>query len=166
MKKFLYLVMAAVACIAFFASCERNDLNHTGDDTGNLYGAWALTTKTTVTPTSDGTTTSRDVDYTAHHFYLVFSEFPFPHVIAKKGSLGALDLDDVDVDAVGFAYDAQGKTLTFKKTLWLSDDLLTYNMTLNGIFEVVELSKSKLVIRQTALGVTTVYTYRKEFKEE
>ncbi len=166
MKKFFYLVMAAAACIALFASCEREDTNHTGDDTGNLYGAWALTTKTTVTPTSDGTTTSKDVDYTAHHFYLVFSEFPFPHVIAKKGSLGALDLDDVDVDAVGFAYDAQGKTLTFKKTLWLSDDLLTYNMTLNGTFEVVELSKSKLVIRQTALGVTTVYTYRKEFKEE
>ena len=166
MKKFLCLAMAAAACLALFASCEKNDLNHTGDDTGNLYGAWALTTKTTVTTSSDGTQTSKDVDYTDHHFYLVFSEFPFPHVIAKKGSLGALDLDDVDVDAVGFAYDAKDKTLTFKKTVWLSDDLLTYNMTLNGSFEVTELGKSRLVIRQTALGVTTVYTYRKELKEE
>ena len=165
MKKFFYLAIAAAACIALFASCEREDLNHTGDDTGNLYGAWALTTKTTIARSSDGTTTSKDVDYTSHHFYLVFSEFPFPHVIAKKGSLTALDLDDVDVDAVGFAYDAKGKTLTFKEILWLSDDLLTYNMTLNGTFEVVELSKSKLVIQQTAGNLTTVYSYQKENAE-
>lgn len=162
MKKFFYLAMAAAACIALFASCEREDLNHTGDDTGNLYGVWALTTKTTVTRSSDGTTTSKDVDYSPCHFYLVFSEFPFPHVVAKKGSLSALDLDDVDVDAVGFAYDAESKTLAFKKMLWLSDDLLTYNMTLSGTFEVTELSEKKLVIQQTLNSLTTVYSYQKE----
>ncbi len=165
MKKFFYLAIAAMACIALFASCEREDTNHTGGDSGNLYGAWTLTTKTTVTRASDGSTASKEEDYTPHHFYLVLSEFPFPHAIAKKGSLTALDLDDVDVDAVGFAYDAASKTLTFKKTLWLSDDLLTYNMLLSGAFNVTELGKNKLVIQQTAGSLTTVYSYRKEKTE-
>lgn len=159
MKKIFYL--AAIACMTLFASCEKEGVTHTGDFSGDLYGVWALTTKSTVAQQSDGTTTTKDVDYTSRHFYLVFSEFPFPHAVAKKGSLSAFDLDDVDVDAVRFSYNSNDKLLNFEKTIWLSDGLLTYNMILSGKFEVKELSASRLIIQQTAGDVTTVYTYQR-----
>ena len=47
MKNFFY--MAAIACLALFTSCEKQGVDHTGDDTGKLYGRWVLDTKNVVT---------------------------------------------------------------------------------------------------------------------
>ena len=161
MKKLFYL--AAIACMALLSSCEGIDADHTGDDTGNLYGIWQLTTKNEITKDSEGKTTStKEVDYTKVHFYLTFGEFPFPHAIAKKGSLSSFDLDDVDVDAVKFSYNADEKKIYFPKTIWLSDEILTYNMLLKGTFDVLELTKNKFVIQQTVLNTTTIYSYQKQ----
>lgn len=160
MKKLIYL--AIIACTALFASCEKEGVTHTGDETGNLYGIWALTTKTTITKASDGSATTQETDYTSNHFYLALSEFPFPHAIAKKGSFTDLDLDDVDVDAVRFTYNAEENKITFKKTIWLSDEALMRNMILTGTFEVPKLTENEFVIQQTVGNVTTVYSYKKQ----
>lgn len=164
MKRFFYL--AAIACMALFASCEKEGVSHTGDETGELYGIWTLTTKSEITQKSDGGQDVKDVDYRSHHFYLSLSEFPFPHAIAKKGSFTQFDLDDVDVDAVAFTYNADQKKISFKKTLWLSDDLLTYNMRLSGTYDITELTKTQLVLQQkeSLTGVIIAYTYQKEEK--
>ena len=159
MKRLFYL--AVIACMALFTSCEKEGVPHSGDMTGNLYGIWALTTKTTSTQASDGNTTTKETDYTKTHFYIALSEFPFPHVIAKKGSFTDLDLDDVDVDAARFTYNSDEKKISFLKTMWLSDEILTYNMILSGTFDVVELSQSKLVIQQAVGGVTTAYSFQR-----
>ena len=164
MKKLFYL--AAIACMALFSSCEKEGVPHTGDDTGNLYGVWALTTKTTITKASDGTVTTNEVDYTKCHFYLAFSEFPFPHFIAKKGSFTDFDLDDVDVNAGRFSYNSDSKKITFKKNVWLSDEVLKYNMILDGTLDVAELSSKKFVIQQTIGGTTTVYSYIRQSEKQ
>ena len=150
---------AVIACLALLVSCQEGVL-HTGDDTGDLYGVWALQTKTEAAQNADGMS---HVDYSSVHFYLTLSEFPFPHAIAKKGSFTDLDLDDVDVDAVGFTYNKDQKKISFKKMLWLSDELLTYNMTLDGTFDVVELTDKSLVLRQesTLLKKTTTYAFQR-----
>ncbi len=150
---------AVIACLALLVSCQEG-VRHTGDDTGDLYGVWALQTKTEAAQNADGMS---HVDYSSVHFYLTLSEFPFPHAIAKKGSFTDLDLDDVDVDAVGFTYNKDQKKISFKKMLWLSDELLTYNMTLDGTFDVVELTDKSLVLRQesTLLKKTTTYAFQR-----
>ena len=145
MKKIL--LMAVIACASLLVSCEKEEVPHTGDVTAQLYGVWALTTKSEITDSS-----SMDVDYTENHFYLTFSEFPFPHAIAKKGSLTNFDLDDVDVDGVRFTYDASQKKISFKKTLWLSDGFLSKSMRLSGTYDVVELSATTLILQQTSFG--------------
>ena len=160
MKKLIYL--AIIACTALFASCEKEGVTHTGDETGNLYGIWALTTKTTITKASDGSATTQETDYTSNHFYLALSEFPFPHAIVKKGSFTDLDLDDVDVKAAQFTYNSEESKITFKKTIWLSDEALMRNMILTGTFEVPKLTENEFVIQQTVGNVTTVYSYKKQ----
>lgn len=159
MKRLLFL--AAIACMSLFAACEKEDVTHTGDFSGNLYGIWALTTKSETYPNPSGEKASYDEDYTSHHFYLVLSEFPFPHAVAKKGSLSAFDLDDVDVDAVRFTYNSDTRKIKFQKALWLSDELLTRNMYLSGTFDVTELSENRLIIEQyeKLTGKTIGYTY-------
>lgn len=160
MKKIFYL--AAIACITLLTSCEGMDLPHTGDITGNIYNIWRLNKKTEAVQTDDGIKTN-DYDYTKVHFYLVLSEFPVPHAIAKKGSLSDLDLDDVDVDGSTFSFNADQRKISFKKVLWLSDELLTYNMVLTGTFNVLELTDTKLVISQeeTFVKRTVTYTFEK-----
>jgi len=160
MKKFLFA--AAVASLAIFASCEKQGVTHTGDVSGDLYGVWALDTKTEVyQPNSaGGEKTEKTTDYSEVHFYLALGELPFPHAIAKKGSFTEFDLDDVDVDAVTFTFNADQKKISFNKRLWLSDNLLTYNMILDGTFDVLELTDKKFVIQQTsALLGTTTYSF-------
>ena len=162
MKKLLCL--AAIACMALFVSCEKEDVPHTGDLTGNLYGVWYLTAKSETYPNPDGEQASYTEDYAAYHFYLALSEFPFPHAIGKKGSFTAFDLDDVDVDGVRFTYDSNKHKINFKKTIWLSDELLTRNMILKGTFDVTELSETQLVLEQyeKLTGKTIGYTYRRQ----
>jgi len=161
MRKFLFA--AALACMALFTSCEKEGVSHTGDTSGNLYGVWALDTKTETIQSSDEQSTDK-VDYSSVHFYLALGEFPFPHAIAKKGSFTDFDLDDVDVDAVSFTYNADEKKISFKKTLWLSDNLLTYNMILSGTFDVLELTDKKLVLEQeeAIINKTTTYSFHRQ----
>ena len=160
MKKIFFA--AALACLALLVSCQES-VPHTGDDTGALYGIWAMKTKTEAVKNSDGTVTDNTVDYSSVHFYLTLSEFPVPSAIAKKGSLTDLDLDDVDVDGVLFTYNKDKKQISFKKTLWLTEGL-KYNIHLSGTFDVVELTDKALVLRQenSLLGTVTTYTFQRQ----
>lgn len=154
MKKLLFA--AAIACLSLFTSCEKVD--HTGDETGTLYGVWALDSKTEITENDEGQEVRNEVDYSGVHFYLSLSE---PRLaIAKKGSFTEADLDDVDVDAVTFSYNADKKQIQFDKTLWLSEGLI-YNMRLFGTYDILELTNERFSFQQELLGVTTIYTYHR-----
>ena len=155
MKKF----MIAVALVALFVSCEKENVNHTGDFSGNLYGIWALDTKTEIYKSGNKEKQSK-TDYSKAHFYLSLSE---PRLaLAKKGSFTEWDLDDVDVDAVLFSYDSDNKVISFDKTLWLSDEFFSYNMILSGTFQVLELSQKTLILSQKDLdGKTVSYSYHR-----
>ncbi len=162
MKKIFYL--AAIACISLFVSCEKSGVPHTGDETGTLYGVWALTTKTIITTDSNDKQSSEDVDYTSNHFYIALGEFPFPYVIAKKGSFTDFDLKDVDVDAARYTYNSDLKQISFTKLVLLTDENLSRSMSLSGTFDVLELSDTKLVIQheEKLLGRTIKYSYKKQ----
>lgn len=62
-----------------------------------------------------------------------------------------------------FSYNENLKKISFNKQIWLSDDLLKYNMLLSGTFDIVELSDKVLALQQEngLLGVTTTYTYER-----
>ena len=157
MKKYLFAV--ALASLFLFAACQKEEVSHTGDVTGNLYAVWALDTKTEITKGSDGEKVSKE-DYSDFHFYLAFGELPFPHAIAKKGSFTQLDLKDVDVDGSQFSYNASKKQISFTKTLWLTQGL-QYEMRLSGTYKVLEMTRTKLVIQKESMGVRTVYSFRR-----
>ena len=144
MKNFFY--MAAIACLALFTSCEKQGVDHTGDDTGKLYGRWVLDTKNVVTEyTSDGKTTtdSEDTNFANDHFFLLLAE---PRVaMAKEGTLITFDIDDVDAGT--FAYNSELKQITFNKMLRLASGFPVRTMTLYGTYDVVELSNN-LVLRK------------------
>ena len=143
MKKILFA--AVIACAALFTSCGVSRINHTGDVTGSIYGVWALESK-------------NQVDYSGVHFYLSLSE---PRIaLAKKGSFTKFDLKDVDVDGSQFSYSASRKQISFTKTLWLTQGL-RYEMRLSGTYNVLEMSRSRLVIQKESLGVKTIYTFRR-----
>ena len=101
---------------------------------------------------------------TANHFYIALGNFPFPYVIAKKGSFTDFDLKDVDVDAARYTYNSDLKQISFTKLVLLTDENLTRNMSLLGTFDVLELSDTKLVIQQEEklLGRTIKYSYKKQ----
>ena len=151
---------AAIACLALFSSCEKEEVQHTGDVSGNLYGVWALATKTeTYQPSgSNGKQTTKQVDYSGVHFYLAMGEFPFPHALAKEGSFTEFDLDDVDVDGAYISFNVDNRVIDFKNKLRLSDSLDKYVMTLDGVFDVLELTDKRFVIQKTNL-LGTVITY-------
>ena len=142
MKKFVFA--AIIACLTLLTSCGVSNVGHTGDLTGSIYGVWALE--------------SRDqVDYSGVHFYLSLSE---PRIaLAKKGSFTMFDLKDVDVDGAQFSYNASKKQIGFTKTLWLTQGV-RYEMRLSGTYKVVEMSRTKLVLRKEGPGRTT-YTFRR-----
>ena len=155
-------LLAVIVCLALFTSCEKQGVPHTGDLTGNIYGIWQLTQKSEAIQTSEGVD-KKDYDYTKVHFYLALAEFPIPHAIAKKGSFTDLDLDDVDVDGSTFTFNAEQKKISFKKILWLTDELLTYSMLLSGTFDVLELTDNTFVIQQEEplIKRTVTYNYTK-----
>lgn len=158
MKKYLFTV--ALASLFIFAACQKEEVSHTGDETGNLYAVWALDSKTEISKDSNGKETSNKYDYSEFHYYLVFGEVPFPHAIAKKGSFTNIDLDDVDVDAVRFTYNAEKRQISFNQALWLSEGLL-YHMRLSGTYDVLELTDKKLTLQQEVLGIKTIFSYHK-----
>ena len=156
MKKLL--IAAVIACLALLTSCGVSRVSPTGDLTGSIYGIWALDSKAVV-PVGTSVNASRNaVDYSGVHFYLSLSE---PRIaLAKKGSFTQFDLKDVDVDGAQFSYNASRKQISFTKTLWLTQGL-HYEMRLSGTYKVLEMSRRKLVIQKEALGVKTVYTFRR-----
>lgn len=156
MKKSLFA--AVVACLAVFTSCGVLRVNHTGDLTGAIYGVWALDSKTVVPANTIIKDTRNQVDYSGVHFYLSLSE---PRIaLAKKGSFTQLDLKDVDVDGSQFSYNASKKLISFTKTLWLTQGL-TYEMRLSGTYQVLEMTRTKLVLQKESLGGRTVYSFRR-----
>ena len=167
MKNFIY--MAAIACLALFTSCEKQGVDHTGDQTGKLYGRWVLETKHVVTEsTTEGETSTdtKDTDYSNDHFFMGIGEFPFPHAMVKEGSLLTFDIDHVDGTRI--TYNSELKKISFLETLYLLRG--THSLRLHGTYDVVELTDSKLTLRQevvVTLGTlidtkqTTTYTFRK-----
>ena len=143
MKKSLFAVV--IACLALFTSCGVSKINHSGDLSGSIYGVWALDSK-------------NQVDYSGVHFSLSLSE---PRIaLAKKGSFTQFDLKDVDVDGSQFSYNASRKQISFTKTLWLTQGL-QYEMRLSGTYNVLEMTRTKLVIEKESLGVRTTYSFRR-----
>ena len=143
MKKVLFA--AVVACLTLLTSCGVSNVKHTGDYTGAIYGVWALESK-------------NQVDYSGVHFYLSLSE---PRIaLAKKGSFTQFDLKDVDVDGSQFSYNASRKQISFKKVLWLTQGL-QYEMRLSGTYNVLEMSRTRLVIQKDGLGGRTTYSFRR-----
>ncbi|MBR4585544.1 MAG: hypothetical protein IKO29_02220 [Bacteroidales bacterium] len=160
MKK-LFLALA-FAAVALFSSCDNNLVNHTGDATGNLNAVWKLGAKTVITTGSDGKQVTEEADYGKVNFFLALGDFPFPHAIAKKGSFTDLDLNDVDVDACRYTYNADENKISFSKLVSLTEGFLPlYSMSLLGTFDVLELTDKTFVIQQKALGVTTIYAFSK-----
>lgn len=157
MKKLLFA--AVFACLTMLStSCGVSRIHHTGDLTGTIYGVWALESKTMVPANSIGQDTRNQVDYSGVHFYLSLSE---PRIaLAKKGSFTQFDLKDVDVDGSQFSYNASKKRISFTKTLWLTQGL-RYEMRLSGTYTVLEMTRTKLVIQKEALGVKTIYAFRR-----
>ena len=144
MKKKMFFA-AVIACLAMFTSCSVSRVKHTGDLTGSIYGIWALESR-------------NQVDYSGVHFYLSLSE---PRIaLAKKGSFTQFDLKDVDVDGAQFSYDATKKQIGFTKTLWLTEGL-KYEMRLSGTYNILEMTRKKLVIQKESMGVRTTYSFRR-----
>ena len=142
MKKMFFA--AVIACLAF-TSCGVSKVGHTGDLTGSIYGIWALESR-------------NQVDYSGVHFYLSLSE---PRIaLAKKGSFTQFDLKDVDVDGSQFSYNAAKKQIGFTKTLWLTEGL-KYEMRLSGTYNILEMTRKKLVIQKESMGVKTIYSFRR-----
>jgi hypothetical protein len=143
MKKLVFAVV--IACMTIFTSCGVSNVRHTGDYTGAIYGVWALESK-------------NQVDYSGVHFYLSLSE---PRIaLAKKGSFTQFDLKDVDVDGSQFSYSASRRQISFTKTLWLTQGL-RYEMRLSGTYQVLEMTRRKLVIQKESMGFTTTYSFRR-----
>ena len=165
MKK---LAASLLACAALLLPSCTKGVEHTGDDTGLLYGNWVLDTKTVTTPSTSGAGTDSQVSETSFvndHFYLclVAPQLAF----GKEGTLLTFDIDDVD--AGKFSYNADLGKITFEKIILLSTGFPPRIMSLLGTFDVVELTDTRLVLSKedkVELGglsyqQKTVYSYHK-----
>ena len=116
MKK---LAASLLACAALLLPSCTKGVEHTGDDTGLLYGNWVLDTKTVTTPSTSGAGTDSQVSETSFvndHFYLCLVE---PQLaFGKEGTLLTFDIDDVD--AGKFSYNADLGKITFEKIILLT----------------------------------------------
>ena len=86
--------------------------------------------------------------------------------MVKEGSLLTFDIDHVDGTKI--TYNSELKKISFLETLYLLRG--THSLRLHGTYDVVELTDSKLTLRQevvVTLGTlidtkqTTTYTFRK-----
>lgn len=157
--KHFSLAILAIAALAF-SSCTK-DVEHTGDQTGDLYGNWVLDTKTV---SYEGSESKPEVtNFANDHFYLAFMEPKL--AFGKEGSIFTFDIDDVD--AVPFSYNKEQKKLTFEKIISLVTGFPPRTMSLFGTYDVVELTSQKLTLSQSEKSllvgktVTTVYSYHK-----
>lgn len=152
-------IMLAVAIAALLVSCEKENITHTGDVSGTLYGVWALDSKSIVYKEGNQKKTS-NVDYSPAHFYLWLNPIG---AVSKKGSFLEADLDDVDVKGTLYVYNANQRKIDFKDRVRLLDEGFSYDMNLKGVFDVLELTDKKFVISQKEdlLDRTTVYYYHR-----
>ena len=165
MKK---LAASLLACAALLLPSCTKGVEHTGDDTGLLYGNWVLDTKTVTTPSTSGAGTDSQVSETSFvndQIYLCLDE---PQLaFGKEGTLLTFDIDDVD--AGQFSYNADLGKITFEKIILLSTGFPPRIMSLFGTFDVVELTDTRLVLSKedkVELGglsyqQKTVYSYHK-----
>lgn len=157
MRKIRIIAAALLACAALvFTSCEKGVTN-TGDLTGNLYGIWMLDSKTV------DKETVKTTDFTSEHFYLCLNEIRM--AFGKTGSLTGFDLDHVDVDFSWYAYNDVKHQISFDKLIVLRQGLREV-MSLYGTYDVLELSKDKLVISKTGDTSTTTYSFHRIFQQE
>ena len=154
-----------MACAALlFSSCEKG-VEHTGDETGTLYGNWVLDTKTVVTPTSSGDPQLTETSFVNDHFFLCLVE---PQLaFGKEGTLLTFDIDDVD--AGKFSYNAEQSKITFEDAILLTAGFPPRTMSLIGTWDVKKLTDTELVLSKEdkiALGginyqSTTTYSYHR-----
>ena len=157
MKFFKTLAASLLACAALlFTSCEKGVTN-TGDLTGNIYGIWQLDSKTV------NRETEKVTDFTSEHFYLCLNSIRM--AFGKTGSLTGLDLDHVDVDFSWYSYNDQKHQISFDDPIILRQGLKEV-MNVYGTYDVLELSKDKLVITKEVGSSITTYTFRKMFQQE
>lgn len=154
MKIFAAALLASAALV--ISSCDKGVTN-TGDLTGNIYGVWQLDTKTV------DRDTVKETDFEGEHFYLWLT--PFRVALAKKGSLTALDFKNMDVDGTVYAYNDVKHQLSFDEAMILSHGIKEV-MNLYGTYDVLELSKDKLVFTRTSSKSTTTYSFHKLFQQE
>ena len=148
---------ALLACAALvFTSCDKGVTN-TGDMSGTLYGIWMLDSKTV------DKETTKTTDFTSEHFYLCLNQIRM--AFGKTGSLTGLDLDHVDVDFCWYAYNEQKHQISFDDPIVLVQGIREV-MRLSGTYDVLELSKDKLVISKKTGSSTTTYTFHKIFQQE
>ena len=152
MKIFKILAASLLACAALvFTSCDKGVTN-TGDYTGNIYGIWQLDAKTV------NRETEKVTDFTSEHFYLCLNQIRM--AFGKTGSLAGLDLDHVDVDFSWYAYSDQKHQISFDDPIVLRQGLKEV-MNVYGTYDVLELSKDKLVISKEVGSTTTSYSFHK-----
>ena len=158
MKKFFCITLTALCAILLFSSCDKGVTN-TGDYSGNIYGVWQLDSKTV------DKETVKTTDFTSEHFYLCLNQIR--RAFGKTGSLTGFDLDHVDVDFSWYAYNDQKKQISFDNPIVMMQGLREV-MRISGTYDVLELSKDKLVISQYSklTGKTTTYSFHKMFLKE
>lgn len=168
MKDLKRIAASLFFCAALLLPSCTKGVEHTGDDTGLLYGNWVLDTKTVTSPSTSGAGTDSQVSETSFvndHFYLCLVE---PQLaFGKEGTLLTFDIDDVD--AGKFSYNADLGKITFEKIILLSTGFPPRIMSLLGTFDVVELTDTRLVLSKedkVELGglsyqQKTVYSYHK-----
>ena len=158
MRKLKSLAACLLACAAFlFPSCTKG-VEHTGDDTGTLYGNWVLDTKTVTTPsaTGDGSVQVNETSFSGDHFFLCLVE---PQLaFGKEGTLLTFDIDDVD--AGRFSYNADQKKITFEKAILLSTGFPPRIMNLFGTFDVKELNETSLVLSKEDKVIIESFNYQ------
>ena len=154
MKVFAASLLACAALV--FTSCDKGVTN-TGDLSGNIYGIWQLESKTV------NRQTERVTDFTSEHFYLCLNQLRM--AFGKTGALTGFDLDHVDVDFSWYAYNETKHQISFDDPIILTQGLKEV-MNVYGTYDVLELSKDKLVITKEVGSSITTYSFRKMFQQE
>lgn len=135
MKKIIFAI--AVASLSILAmSCNRLD-NPTGDVTGTLYGTWVLDTYTfELGGSKDDQSGSIPIVVP----YFKNTTMTFHEDLKVTAGMGW------EVDWSNYSYNAEKKQIVFDRMIEVSDD--GQIMVLYGAFDVLELSETKLVLRQ------------------
>ena len=129
-------------------------MNNDGDDhqTGSIYGTWVLDNLTIEASSSvigSGSQNNSVIDFTnTTPCYLIIGDV----ATARMGW---------DVEMSGYTYDAGQKTIRFNKSLSVSDDGKA--MVLVGLYDIIELTADKLVLRQPDFNIDIPeYSYHRQ----